>query len=394
MNLIVFVFFGVLVVLIVLILVMVRRLRYLREERDKAEIKAEEITAQFKEEQARFQASITNLPLGYLMTTVEGTIFAMNDTFKQILQLSSAVTTVSDIDKLYPSLNLSVQIKSSMDQKKKIMTENGFGEKFLHVFISPILISEQSVIGAVILIEDITEHMILERSKDEFFSIASHELRTPLTAIRGNTALLKQYYADKLDDSNFSEMVGDIHEASVRLIEIVNDFLSVSRLEQGKMKFDILRVDLARSIIEVIEELKNQANEKNIYLKFEIGSAVWVMADKNKLKEVLVNLIGNAIKFTDSGGISVEVNEVGQDQVKAVVSDTGMGIPFAQRGLLFRKFQQAGQNIVTRDATRGTGLGLYISKLLVEGMGGQIKLESSEEGKGTSFSFTLKLASA
>src|SRR5213075_2929978 len=92
-------------------------------------------------------------------------------------------------------------------------------------------------IGTAILVEDVTEERVMARSKDEFFSIASHELRTPLTAIRGNTSLIQQYYKAQLKDGQLNEMVGDIHESSLRLIEIVNDFLDASRLEQGKMQF-------------------------------------------------------------------------------------------------------------------------------------------------------------
>ena len=186
-------------------------------------------------------------------------------------------------------------------------------------------------------------------------------------------------------------MVGDIHDSSVHLIQIVNDFLSVSRLEQGRIKFDMAKIDLVREIFKVVEGLKNEAAAKSIYLKFDNNNPVWVMADKVKLKEVLINLIGNSIKFTEKGGVSINI-EINNDfqKVKVAVSDTGIGIAEEQRSLLFRKFQQAGQNTITRDATRGTGLGLYISKLLVEGMGGEIRLENSEAGKGSTFSFTLK----
>lgn len=116
-----------------------------------------------------------------------------------------------------------------------------------------------------------------------------------------------------------------------------------------------------------------------------------VVADKNKFKQVLINLIGNAMKFTKEGGISISLKNEGKF-VKILVSDTGVGIPEKNQKLLFRKFQQAESNIFTRDATRGTGLGLYISKLLIEGMGGMLNIERSVVGKGTSFFIILPFA--
>ena len=116
-----------------------------------------------------------------------------------------------------------------------------------------------------------------------------------------------------------------------------------------------------------------------------------VLGDHNKVKEVLINLIGNGLKFTDLGGVSMKFEIEGQF-VKASVTDTGKGISPERRDLLFRKFQQAGENLYTRDATKGTGLGLYISRLMMEGMGGKIYLEQTEVGKGSTFCFLLPIA--
>ena len=115
------------------------------------------------------------------------------------------------------------------------------------------------------------------------------------------------------------------------------------------------------------------------------------MTDADRVKQVIYNFIGNAMKFTTHGSITIS-SEVKGRQLKVLITDTGSGIPLDRQHLLFHKFQQASNNILTRDTTRGTGLGLYISKLLVEKMHGKIRLEHSEEGKGSTFSFTLPLA--
>jgi len=267
-----------------------------------------------------------------------------------------------------------------------------YHDKVLSVFGAPIILSLDKIIGTVILIEDITEAKVVERSKDEFFSIASHELRTPLTAIKGNSSMMLEYFKDKLKDDELSEMLGDIHESSVRLIEIVSDFLDVSRLEQGKMKFNYEPV----SIIEVIDSVaKDIQTTLNTGVDLEIDKDSLkempnVRADKNKLKQVIYNLIGNSAKFTEDGKIRVTAfNDANTVEIR--ISDTGRGIAPELKGLLFHKFQQANQSLLTRDTTKGTGLGLYISKMIIENMGGSIRVVESEVGKGTTFGFTVPI---
>ena len=150
---------------------------------------------------------------------------------------------------------------------------------------------------------------------------------------------------------------------------------------------------MGQLIERVIEEIGEGAKEKAVELAFEKPEGVLpkVSADPEKTKEILVNLIGNAIKFTNVGSIIVRASD-GDGFVKVNVADTGIGISKENQNLLFRKFQQAEEKILTRDVTQGTGMGLYISKLLVEGMGGKIAVERSELGKGSEFSFTLPLA--
>ena len=281
-------------------------------------------------------------------------------------------------------------------EKRRIdIKEVMLGSKYLHIFLSPILTggADSECIGVVILIEDVTEEKVLGRSKDEFFSIASHELRTPLTAIRGNTDLILQFYGDQIKDPQFKEMVDDVHESAVRLIDIVNDFLDMSRLEMGKMEFKKDDLDMGLVVAETLKEYQVTGSRKKLSLEFvkpEEGT-LWAVGDRDKVKQVLINLIGNGLKFTEEGGVTIGLSMKGKT-VKAAVTDTGRGVPKKNQSLLFRKFQQAGSSIYTRDVVQGTGLGLYISKLLVEGMGGTIALEKSEVGKGSTFVFSLPVA--
>jgi signal transduction histidine kinase len=265
------------------------------------------------------------------------------------------------------------------------------GKQFLRVYVSPIS-HENTSIGCAILIEDVTEARILARSKDEFFTIASHELRTPLIAIRGYASMIKEFFPDKLPDADLIRMVDRIDTSGQRLISIVNSFLDVSRLEQGKMDFKIEQFDLNEVIKACVEELQTVAAEKHLGFAFEPNPALpQLNTDKNLTKQVLYNLIGNAIKFTEHGGVSVEARRE-DDHATVLVHDTGGGVPPEAQALLFRKFQQTGDSLFTRDNSQGTGLGLYISKLIIEGLGGSIGLRESSE-KGSTFYFTLPIGS-
>lgn len=376
----------------------VERTRELSEKSTALNSAKEEISKgwlQLQREKARLSASINSLSLGFIMTDTLGIIITSNPAVSRILGLKNTRFDLETVSKSIPKVNLTSQLASAMKNKKTVAIKNiPYNEAYIRILITPILISEgiEDVIGAVILIEDITEAKTLERTRDEFFSIASHELRTPLTSIRGNSSMIMDYYRDKLADKSLKEMVEDIHEGSIRLIEIVNDFLDMSRLEMKKIEFKKQEFDCLQSVKHVIEQLQTTAKDKSLDIKIEFPQNLpMIMGDEDRLEQIMFNLIGNAIKFTQKGTVTISAKPEGQF-LKISVSDTGQGISKQNQTLLFKKFQQASENIYTRDTTRGTGLGLYISKLMIEGMGGTINLERSEENKGSTFSFTIPTA--
>jgi PAS domain S-box-containing protein len=240
----------------------------------------------------------------------------------------------------------------------------------------------------LLLVEDITEKKRLELEKDEFFSIASHELRTPLTAIMGYTSMM-QAYKNQLPKEEIEKMIDDIQQISKRLLNIVNDFLDMSRLETGKIKFTLTTVDLSKLITSVVNEYKISSTNKNLYVTFAMsGTAIpHIVADSERLKQVLINLIGNALKFTKTGGITISVRNE-EKQVKILVHDTGNGITVEDQKELFKKFRQIGSSS-NQDAIKSSGLGLYISKMLMHGMRGDLVLEASEPDKGSTFAIVL-----
>ncbi len=356
---------------------------------------------QLHDEQSKLSASISSLTMGFIMTDSDNNILVINQAARSILGTSPASPlstvkecTLADIEEEFAgTVDLRSLINQSIAKKKILLVkEIALQARSLKIVITPI-IQEDQAIGAVILVEDISEAKILERSRDEFFSIASHELRTPLTAIRGNTSLIQQYYGEKLKDPELAEMIEDIHESSTRLISIVNDFLDTSRLELGKMVFKKEEFDIIALIEDVIKQYTTTGSMKKLYLKFDPPKTpvVKVLADADRIRQVLINLIGNSLKFTEAGGITLRLTQE-KGFIKVYVEDTGKGIPLNNQNLLFHKFQQAGSSLFTRDASLGTGLGLYISKMMLKGMGGDVKLEKSVEGKGTIFSATIPAA--
>jgi PAS domain S-box-containing protein len=361
-----------------------------------AQQKVTEGWMQLEREKARLTASMHGLTLGFIITDPDGRILIINAMASTILGVSQTVDHIEHIEQLFTQpFNLADAIRTCRETNKPVnVPELGFHSKYLRLFVAPILVSTNNneYAGTVLIIEDITEAKVIERSKEEFFSIASHELRTPLTAIRGNTSIIMDMYKDKFPDAEFGEMLDDIHVSSIRLIGIVNDFLNMSRLEQGRMNYHIGSFDLSKLIHEVMEELHSSADEKQLIFTDTVPLELpLVQGDKDRTKEVLINLISNSIKYTETGSVTVGV-ELVDGMVTVLVTDTGRGISEQNRSLLFRKFQQAGDSILTRDTSKSTGLGLYISKLMTEGMGGSIGLRSSQEGVGSVFFFSLKVA--
>ena len=391
------------------------KLTELNTEKASVEKKVVERTEELKDEKVRLEVSIESLNIGFIMTDANSDIITINQAAKDILSneiISQSATKIDVRDQDWTTDFIQTRLAKSLDLKAGIskitstlkpiqVAELNYNGRILRLFMAPVVetVQDQAIdkLGAVILLEDITEAKILERSKDEFFSIASHELRTPLTSIRGNSSMILDFYKEMINgNADLNEMMQDIHTSSVRLIAIVNDFLDVSRLEQGKMKLTYATVSVEKVIESTAYEMKATINEKKIYLKVDkltLDTLPQVWADENRLKQVVYNLVGNAAKFTEKGGITISARlEPDKDKIKVLVTDTGRGISQDSQQLLFHKFQQTGSSLLTRDTTRGTGLGLYISKMIVESMGGVISLDHSDTDKGSIFSFTVPVA--
>lgn len=230
----------------------------------------------------------------------------------------------------------------------------------------------------------------VSQAKTEFLSRMSHEIRTPMNAISGMTTIAKSVLGD---EDKTLECLEKIESANSYLLNLINDILDMSRIESGKMELNYGSMDLERQLDSLKSLFGAQAQEKGLYLNFEnnYSGKRQLRADSLRLNQVMVNIIGNAIKFTPQGGITVCVENV-ETEPRAVlrfsVTDTGIGIESAAMTRIFNAFEQAEADTAERHG--GTGLGLAISSRLVQMMGGTLEVRS-EVGKGSEFYFTLTM---
>jgi len=223
--------------------------------------------------------------------------------------------------------------------------------------------------------------------KSEFLASMSHELRTPLHTIIGFTELLTEELEGPLNPKQ-QRFMDHIHTDSLHLLSLINDILDISKIESGRIQLRRETFDFTGVLEETLSSVRPQAAVKSIAIEASISIPAAIFADRLRVKQILFNLLSNALKFTPAGG-EIRIEGALRDGfVEISVSDTGIGIPKEQHQAVFDKFYQVGAT--TKGVREGTGLGLAITKALVEEHGGRIRLES-QPGKGSRFTFTIAL---
>ena len=265
---------------------------------------------------------------------------------------------------------------------------------YLSLSVSPIRDLQGKIVGFLRIAKDITEKKRYERRlkeldkmKSDFVSNVSHELRTPLTLIKGSVENMLDGLTGALNEKQIRYLVR-IKSNTDRLSRLINDLLDLSRIESGRVEVRPTRLPLTALAEEVAEHLKPLATEKLIRIEVpcpDPSATAW--ADRDKVTQVLVNLIGNAVKFTPpEGKVTVAIEKNGHEYVQIAVADTGPGILPEEMNKIFAKFYQLAN--IDKQKPKGSGLGLAISKALVEMQGGKIWVES-EMGRGSTFYFSL-----
>ena len=240
-------------------------------------------------------------------------------------------------------------------------------------------------------VQDANERLkALDLLKNEFVSVASHELRTPMTAIKSYLWMALEGKGGELNEKQ-RYYVERGYNSVDRLIRLVNDMLNISRIESGRITVEMKSVDIVALTQEVVDEVLPRAQELGITVTVQKPEALPpVLADTDKIKEVLFNLIGNSLKFTPKGGKITVSYTYANGVVETKVVDTGSGIEPEDIGKLFQKFGLLEGSYTTNQPAMGTGLGLYISRSIIEIHHGKIQAASEGRGKGSTFTFTLK----
>ncbi|HET7060485.1 MAG TPA: ATP-binding protein [Candidatus Saccharimonadales bacterium] len=252
--------------------------------------------------------------------------------------------------------------------------------------VSPIVDSSRPL-GAIEVFRDISIEEEVDRIKSEFISLASHQLRTPLSSIKTYSHMLKDGYMGEVSKAQ-SGALQTIVEAADRMNELISTLLNITRMESGAVAATVRSIRIDTLVRDVVKELSVPAAAKKLDVTVAITGrhSKNIRTDRAILKEVLTNLVSNAVKYTPKNGTVSVMVRLRSDHVLIQVSDTGWGIPKYSQDQIFSKFFRA-ENIVRRETT-GTGLGLYLVKGLVDAINGRIWFES-QEGKGTDFFLSL-----
>lgn len=258
--------------------------------------------------------------------------------------------------------------------------------------VTPFYDVKDRIVGVILSLKDITERKSAEKAllesvkmKNNFMSMVSHELRTPLTAIKEGISIVLDGSAGEINEEQ-RDFLDTAYRNVDRLTRIVNDVLDLSKLKSGKMAMKIEESDMSQAVLEVAKSNEALASSKGLYLKVDIDPGVpHARFDRDRIAQVLSNLVSNAMKFTESGGVTISVKSK-EDGIFVSVSDTGPGVKPDDIQKLFTEFRQL-EDARTRK-TGGTGLGLAICRQIVERHGGRIWAES-EYGKGSAFNFVI-----
>jgi two-component system phosphate regulon sensor histidine kinase PhoR len=253
--------------------------------------------------------------------------------------------------------------------------------------VSPLRLKSRTTDGAVIVIHDVTPELETIEARDALMLAASHELKTPLTTLKGLSELLLDF---ELSEAQRRELLQDLHGQADRMERLIGDILAVSRIDSGRVSVDFSPVEVGPVVQYVSEEVRPMLNGRS--LKCRVAENVPpIMGEARKLHQILVNLVNNAIKYSEPGTRITLSARGEQSAVRFEVSDQGVGIREEHVPRLFEKFYRADDPAVRR--TSGTGVGLYIVRSLVTMLGGQVQVRS-RHGKGSVFIVTLPRADA
>jgi PAS domain S-box-containing protein len=363
------------------------------------EFKIQESTQQLREDYAKDEALLTSIGEGIVATDTDTKIILVNPAAETLLGINkqeSAGKMLTEISRLYDESGKEVKqedrpLVKALKARHRIKSmdfylKNNKGAKIpVSINASPIILKGR-LMGAILVIHDIIAEKEMDKAKSELISLASHQLRTPLSAVNWYTEALIKEELGKVTPLQ-KKYLKQIASANHKMIELVYDFLNVSRIELGTFQIQLSKFDITEMAKSIFYELKPAAASKKLKIEEIYAHCTkWVEADKKILRLILQNLLSNAVKYTPSGGkVRLEISMDTSNRKPRLfikVEDTGYGIPPQQHNRVFSKLFRA-DNVASLQ-TEGTGLGLYIVKSFVDLCKGKIKFASALN-KGTKF---------
>jgi len=351
----------------------------------------QEVQRKLKQGKERTREVVNGLHDGILVFDSENKLFLINPRAELIFGtkpkevIGKTISKLMEISSFESVLNL---LKEKKIFKKEISMKKNL---ILEVTITP-LIKNNEETGTLIILHDVTREKEIERIKSEFVTLSAHQLRTPLSAIKWSLRMLLDEDLGKLTKEQ-RDFIEKTYRSNERMISLINDLLNITRIEEGRHIYQFLFCDFLKIIQSVIDYYREEMEKKKIQFEFKKPTKRLpkILADEEKIKLVIENLLNNAIRYTFSGGkIVISINLL-EKEVEFKIEDTGIGIPKDEQLRVFTKFFR-GVNAV-RLETEGSGLGLFVTKNIIDAHGGKIGFKS-EEGKGSTFYFTLPIKSS
>lgn len=347
--------------------------------------------------ESRLKNVLDNMISGVMLIDKQGAIVLLNRTAEDILGFSAQELIGRQYDETHQQNELIRLIRACMNSNEHIRDDLIFyypEERVLEANLLPMTVNDEHS-GIVIVLHDITAIRRLERMRSEFVANVSHELRTPITAIKGFAeTLLSGAMNDKETAISFLQI---IHDESNRLNRLIEDTLALSKIESKRVPMQFTPIDMGLFIGNTVEMVRQVADKRKIEVEQTIEGQVFIEADEDRLRQIMINLLSNAITYTPEGGrikVIVQPFSLGTDstteneKVRIIVKDTGMGIPKKDIPRIFERFYRVDK--ARSRSSGGTGLGLSIVKHLVELHRGTVKVESTVS-VGTSFIIELPM---
>lgn len=367
----------------------------LKKEKEVVEERVKERTRELEVEKEKLSTIAENMQAGAMLVDNQGQLLFANREMYTILDLPYGDSNIlpaffkmsDDIDTKTPL------ITCLADAESHTIPELEFKERIYEIIFSCLIkndVKTAQYLGNLILVRDVTDERLLERSKSELVAVASHQLRTPLTAIRGNIEMLIDENFGGLNKEQH-ELLEDIEVSSIRLISMVNDMLDITKIEKGSLDLNFESFDLEEIIVSIIGDLKDYAEKHNVTVEYEAPSVdSHVFADRMRTRQIFQNLIDNAIKYSrpPEGKLHISYQAIDDGHLQVTLADNGIGIPASEQSKMFKRFYRASNT--SSLASSGSGLGLYIVKSVIEIMNGLIRFES-KENEGTTFFVVLPI---